>query len=132
MKSAVKRSGCAPARAALPHEALVQVLGWVRYRYQTERELRDVLAEYFIAQGMTRVVRNVALSTGETLDFLTPAGTGIAVRLEGTTSEILLSLADVAAAREVVALIVVTDRPRAAPATIGGKPLVVFFAGRQT
>ena len=80
-----------------------------------------------LSHACIAVDREYALSRKDIIDFLTREGVGIEVKLAGTTNALIRQLHRYAQHREVLALVVVTNRSRLTqmPRQISGKPVRV-------
>jgi hypothetical protein len=112
-----------------PAECLARLIGAQRYRGVTEADLRAELAGVFRAFGVTRYLRDVMVGDARA-DFIVGPGTAVIIKLSGLTGEILLDVARMLALSQVTAAVLVTDRARPAPESIGGKPLHVVAIAR--
>ena len=97
-----------------------------RYRYASESELQDGLAEVLAAAGVA-FEREVQIGDAGRIDFLADGGVGLEVKVGGSLAAATRQLHRYAASAEIEALVLVTGRGRLAalPSTIGGKPLEV-------
>lgn len=97
-----------------------------RFRYSSERELQDGIAQLLTGMGVIHE-REVRLSNEDVIDFLVSGGLGIEVKIQGTIVNLLRQLNRYAQHQDVKALLVVTGRMQLTglPRAIGGKPLRV-------
>lgn len=112
-----------------PEQKIGAILSATRFRFATEEELQDGIAEALRDHHPQREVR---LSAHDRIDFLL-WGVGIEVKIKGGVSALTRQLVRYAELPAIAALVVVTSQRQYAlqlPRTLGGKPVVVVCAQR--
>lgn len=101
-----------------------------RFDASTEERLQAGIALALAGDGL-QLEREVVLAPGSRIDFLSPCGLGIEVKIDGAESAVLQQLMRYAQSERVWALVLFTTRSKhlGMPATLRGKPLHVHFQG---
>lgn len=112
-----------------PVQKIARILSMLRFRFATEAELQDGIAEALSGYDVQREVR---LNARDRIDF-TLWGVGIEVKIKGGVSALTRQLVRYAELDEVKGLVVVTSQTQYAlqlPRELGGKPMAVVLAQR--
>ncbi len=114
-----------PDVAEVQAGALIALLDDHRFSVTHEDELQAGIAEVLTGAEVP-FAREVQLSRRDRIDFLTGAGVGIEVKVDGTLPTLLRQLQRYAQHDRVRALLVATNRTRllALPASLSGKPVL--------
>ena len=101
-----------------------------RYRFNKEIELQDGLAVVLTGMGQ-RAEREVRLGPGDIIDFLTPEGVGIEVKIGGGLADVTRQIHRYASHAAVKAILLITTRAihSAIPPRINGKSVQVCTVG---
>ena len=109
--------------------AIAALIGGYRFRFDSELQLQDRIAELLTQTGMKHS-REVILSKADRIDFLV-GQVGIEIKIDLPTSSVLRQLYRYAQAERVSAMVLVTNRSKHLniPREMNGKPVEVVFLG---
>lgn len=106
--------------------ALNKKLRSMRLTHGSEIDLQDAIARVLVAEHVS-FEREAVLSAESRIDFLTHAGDGIEVKVDGSTAQVTRQLHRYAQSPLVVSILLVTTRMRHlhVPRSLGGKAIEV-------